>query len=116
MKVLIINGSPKKERGTTAGLLKHFVEGIEEAGASVETIYSKGYDLGDCRGCFNCWSSTPGKCIQDDEMKEILVKIADADLLVLATPVFVDGENIMPNINSVLEHMKEFCNEIHSGK
>ena len=91
MKVLIINGSPKKERGTTAGLLKHFVEGIEEAGASVETIYSKGYDLGDCRGCFNCWSSTPGKCIQDDEMKEILVKIADADLLVLATPVFVDG-------------------------
>ncbi|MFW9806003.1 MAG: flavodoxin family protein [Candidatus Thorarchaeota archaeon] len=91
MKVLVINGSPRKERGATGGLLKPFVKGMTEAGADVETIYSKGLDLGDCRGCFNCWSSTPGKCIQDDEMRDILDKIADADLLILATPVYVDG-------------------------
>jgi multimeric flavodoxin WrbA len=64
---------------------------MKEAKAEVETIYSKGLDLGDCRGCFNCWSSTPGKCIQDDEMTEILDKMADADIIVLATPVYVDG-------------------------
>ncbi|MFW9786029.1 MAG: flavodoxin family protein [Candidatus Thorarchaeota archaeon] len=91
MNVLVFNGSPKKERGTTGGLLKHFVEGMQNAGADVEIIYSKGLDLGDCRGCFTCWSTTPGKCIQDDEMGEILDKISDADLIVLATPVYVDG-------------------------
>ncbi|MFX1483979.1 MAG: flavodoxin family protein [Promethearchaeota archaeon] len=91
MKVLIINGSPRKGRGVTGSLLKHFIEGMKEAKAEVEVLYSKGLDLGDCRGCFNCWSDTPGECIQDDEMKPILEKMADADIIVLATPVYVDG-------------------------
>ena len=91
MKVLIINGSPRKDRGATGGLLHPFIEGMTKAGADVETIYSVGYNIGDCRGCFNCWTSSPGNCIQDDDMKEILDTIADADLIILATPVYVDG-------------------------
>ncbi|MFW9963333.1 MAG: flavodoxin family protein [Candidatus Sifarchaeia archaeon] len=91
MKVLVINGSPRKERGVTSGLLTHFVKGMEEANADVDILYSKGLDIGDCRGCFNCWGTTPGKCIQDDEMTNVLEKIADADILVLATPVYIDG-------------------------
>lgn len=91
MKVLVLNGSPRKDRGATGGLLVHFIEGMKEANADVEILYSKGLELGDCRGCFNCWSSTPGKCIQDDEMTEILEKMAEADIIVLATPVYVDG-------------------------
>ena len=91
MKVLVMNGSPRKERGATGGLLKHFIKGTEEAGAEVDLLYSKGLELGDCRGCFNCWTTTPGTCIQDDEMAAILTRIAGADFLVLATPVYVDG-------------------------
>jgi len=91
MKVLVINGSPRKDRGQTGNILAYFIEGMKDANADVEIMYSKGLDLGDCRGCFNCWTSTPGKCIQDDEMAPILQKIADADLIVLATPVYVDG-------------------------
>jgi multimeric flavodoxin WrbA len=91
MKVLVLNGSPRKDRGVTGGLLAHFIKGMKEAKADVDILYSKGLDLGDCRGCFNCWSSTPGKCIQDDEMTEVLERMADADLSVLATPVYVDG-------------------------
>lgn len=91
MKVLVMNGSPRKDRGATGGLLKHFIKGMEEAGAEVELLYSKGLELGDCRGCFNCWTSTPGKCIQDDEMAAVLPRIANADLVILATPVYVDG-------------------------
>jgi len=91
VKVLVINGSPRKERGATGGILSIFVEGMKDAGAVVDIIYSKGLDIGDCRGCFNCWDSTPGKCIQDDDMTEVLVKLADADLIILATPVYVDG-------------------------
>ncbi len=89
--MLVINGSPRKERGATGGILSVFVEGMEDAGAEVDIIYSNGLDIGDCRGCFNCWTTTPGKCIQEDEMTEVLGKIADSDLLVYATPVYVDG-------------------------
>jgi multimeric flavodoxin WrbA len=91
MKVLVINGSPRKDRGQTGYILAPFIEGMRDAKADVEIIYSKGLELGDCRGCFNCWISTPGKCIQDDEMTPVLQKIAGADIVVLATPVYVDG-------------------------
>ena len=91
MKVLVINGSPRKDRGQTGNILTHFIEGMKDAKADVEIMFSKGLELGDCRGCFNCWTSTPGKCIQDDEMAPVLEKIAQADIIVLATPVYVDG-------------------------
>jgi multimeric flavodoxin WrbA len=64
---------------------------MKEAKADVDIIYSKDLDIGDCRGCFHCWTNTPGKCIQDDDMTEVLAKIADSDILVIATPVYVDG-------------------------
>ena len=87
----MINGSPKKSRGTTAAISSYFIEGMQKAGASVETIYAKEYDIKDCKGCFNCWGNTPGECIQKDDMAGILEKIAKADILILATPVYVDG-------------------------
>ncbi len=91
MKVQVINGSPRKERGATGGILSVFVEGMKDASAEVDIIYSKGLNISDCRGCFNCWTTTPGKCIQDDDMAEVLGKMADSDLLIYATPVYVDG-------------------------
>jgi len=42
LKVLVINGSPRKSRGATAGILSHFVEGMKEAKAHVDVIYSIG--------------------------------------------------------------------------
>jgi multimeric flavodoxin WrbA len=91
---------------------------MEEAGAEVDLLYSKGLELGDCRGCFNCWSTTPGKCIQDDEMATILPRIADADLVVLATPVYVDGmtgslktllDRTLPNLHGAFELREDHC-------
>jgi len=91
MDVLVINGSPRKDRQHTGRIVSHFVEGMTDAGAKVETIFSIALEIGDCRGCFNCWHSTPGKCIQDDDMAEVLTKMANADIIVFATPVYVDG-------------------------
>jgi len=91
LEVLIINGSPRKGRMHTGRIVSHFVEGMKDAGANVDTIYSIELNIGDCKGCFNCWTNTPGKCIQDDDMSEVLAKMANADILVLATPVYVDG-------------------------
>ncbi|MFW9846945.1 MAG: flavodoxin family protein [Candidatus Thorarchaeota archaeon] len=91
MKVLVINGSPRGNRGATAGVLKRFVEGMESAGAEVESVNLSRLKINFCRGCFDCWWNTPGVCVQDDDMKKMLPKLADADLQVYATPVYVDG-------------------------
>ena len=96
MKVLAINGSPRK--AATAHVLGIFLEGVKEAGAEVELIRLAKLNVKPCRGCFTCWTNTPGECIQKDDMEKMLPKIDAADALVLATPVYVDGmTGIMKN-------------------
>lgn len=88
MKVLAINGSPRGQFGNTEVLLKPFLEGCTEAGAEVETIYLKDKEIKHCIGCFTCWTKTPGKCIHEDDMEELLDKVSQADVMVYATPLY----------------------------
>lgn len=90
MKILVINGSPRAERGATYGVLEYFLKGAMEAGAKTEIIHLAKHKIKHCTGCFSCWSKTPGECIHDDDVGKIYPKL-DVDLLVLATPVYVDG-------------------------
>jgi hypothetical protein len=91
MKILALNGSPRKERGGTSLVLNTFLEGVKEAGAEIDLLYVHDLDIKPCLGCFACWVKTPGVCVQKDDMEAILEKRRKADVLVLATPVFVDG-------------------------
>jgi multimeric flavodoxin WrbA len=91
MKVVAINSSPNMGKGNTALVLAPFLEGMKEKGAEVECFYTKKLKIKPCLGEFNCWLKTPGECFQKDDMLMLLPKIAGADVLVLATPVYVDG-------------------------
>ena len=91
MKVVAINGSPNMGKGNTALVLGPFLEGVREAGAEVELFYTRKLKINPCQGEFNCWLKTPGECFQQDDMRMLLPKLAEADVLVLATPVYVDG-------------------------
>ena len=91
MKVLTLNGSPHTERGVHATMLRYLEEGMKEAGAEVTRRDAYKLDINPCQGCLSCWSHTPGECVQNDDMKSILPMVAQSDLLVLATPVYVDG-------------------------
>ena len=93
MKVVALNSSPNMERGGTASILNPFLGGMEEAGAEVELIYLQGLDINPCLGCGTCWSKTPGVCVQKDDMQAIYPKVAASDVIVLATPVYIDGMN-----------------------
>jgi len=91
MRVLALNGSPTSERGATFGVLSLFLKGMENAGAEVDLVHVSKLKVGPCRGCFTCWTKTPGECIQRDDMDDLLPKMDNADITVFATPVFVDG-------------------------
>ncbi len=91
MKVLAFNGSPRAAKGATDRILQRFLEGAAEAGAQTETVYVAKKKINYCTGCFNCWLVHPGRCIHKDDMPEIHDKIRRADMMVYASPVYVDG-------------------------
>ena len=91
MKVLAFNCSPRMEKGNTSLILTPFLEGMREAGAEVELFYTKKLEINPCQGCFNCWFKTPGKCWQKDDMDMLIPKLGEADVWVIATPLYVYG-------------------------
>ena len=91
MKVLAFNGSPRMGNGNTALILTPFLEGMKEVGAEVEFFYTKKLNINPCQGCFTCWLKTPGVCFQKDDMQMLHPKLRQADIWVLAMPLYVDG-------------------------
>jgi multimeric flavodoxin WrbA len=91
MRTLLVNGSPHTVQGVHVSILDSFEKGLKKAGS--ETIRIDLYDqkIQPCKGCFTCWTKTPGKCIQQDDMVSLLPQIAQADILALVTPVYLDG-------------------------
>jgi hypothetical protein len=98
VRVVAVNGSPKMEKGNTQLVLSVFLDGMRKAGASVELFYAKRMNVKHCTGELQCWNATPGKCYIDDEMQMLYPKLRQADILVLATPVYIPLPGEMQNL------------------
>lgn len=89
-KVLILSASFRKH-GNSDTLCDEFMRGAQEAGHDVEKIYVNDKHINYCRGCGVC--NTTHKCVQKDDMAEILDKMVKADVIVMATPVYFYSMN-----------------------
>ncbi len=89
MYILAVNGSPRGRRSNTDRILQPFLEGARAAGAETETVYLADLKINPCRGCFTCWTKTPGVCVHRDDMAALLPKLRRADAVVYATPLYV---------------------------
>lgn len=85
-KVLILSGSPRKG-GNSYILCDEFAKGATEAGHNVEKIHVSEKNIHPCIACYHC-SKNSGACVFKDDMAEILQKMIDADVFVLASPVY----------------------------
>ncbi|MGN1019769.1 MAG: flavodoxin family protein [Aristaeellaceae bacterium] len=85
-KVLILSGSPRKG-GNSDLLCDEFARGAAESGHDVEKIRVATKKIAPCSGCCFCREHR-GQCVHQDDMAELLQKMIDADVLVLATPVY----------------------------
>lgn len=85
MKVLVINGSPRK-KGNSDLLCDEFIRGAEESGNQVEKISLREKEIRPCRACYACFKT--GFCVQKDDMADILEKVQAAKVLLLASPTY----------------------------
>jgi hypothetical protein len=65
-----------------------FAGGLQEAGWQVREVLLSELDVHHCLGCLGCWTRTPGRCAQEDDMAGIIAGYCDLDLVVLATPLY----------------------------
>lgn len=105
MKIIAINGSPRKD-WNTGTLLKSSLEGAQSEGAQTEIINL--YDLS-YKGCISCFAcklaggKSYGKCALQDDLTPVFEKIKQADALVLGSPVYLS--DVTGALRSFLERL-----------
>ena len=76
-KIVILNSSPKAEKGNTHVIVESFMDGARSAGAEAENIFLAKYKIQPCIACMSCWFKTPGKCVLQDDADMILEKMSE---------------------------------------
>ncbi|MGI6118659.1 MAG: flavodoxin family protein [Bilifractor sp.] len=90
MKILILNGSPRPN-GNTKALIDAFREGAVSKGHEVTEADVARLNIHGCLGCEYCHTRGDGKCVQNDDMQKIYPLLQQADVLVLASPIYYHG-------------------------
>ena len=90
MRVLMINGSPRKN-GNTSIALAEMERIFQEEGIQVETVQLGTQDIRGCIACLSC--KKKGRCVFDDLVNQTAPKFEAADGLVIATPVYFASAN-----------------------
>lgn len=92
MKVLVLNGSPRGETSNTMQLTRAFLKGMEKADdCEIKTVAACQKKIAGCLGCYGCWTKTPGKCVIQDDMTEILTDYRKADVIIWSLPLYYYG-------------------------
>jgi multimeric flavodoxin WrbA len=94
-------------------VLNPFIEGMMGAGSDVELFYSSRLKVKPCScGTMYCWTRMPGECCIKDEMELLYPKLKGADILVLATPVYIplpgDMQEVINRLCPLLDPALEF--------
>ena len=90
MKILMINGSPRKN-GITSIALKEMEQIFQTEGIETEIIQMGNQNIRGCIACYSCKKN--GKCVFDDMVNEAAPKFQEADGLVIASPVYFGSAN-----------------------
>ncbi|MBF0386735.1 MAG: flavodoxin family protein [Candidatus Omnitrophica bacterium] len=89
MKVIGINGSARKD-GNTALLIGKVFDELKKEGIECEMLQLAGKTVRGCKACYGCYNNKDRRCvIKDDPVQECIDKMAQADGIILGSPVYV---------------------------
>jgi multimeric flavodoxin WrbA len=127
MKVIAVNGSPRRN-GNTAILLQKALDGAKSIGAETELIHLYDLQFKGCTSCFACKrksSKFVGHCAMKDDLSDCLEKILKCNVLLLGSPVYLNrlcGEMscflerlLFPNLSYDVDNQAIFEGKIASG-
>jgi multimeric flavodoxin WrbA len=103
MKTVCVLGSPRPE-GNSGIIAKHFCAAVERQGAEVETFALNKLTYRGCQACMACKTKLD-RCVLKDDLTAVLEAVREADLLVMATPVY---------FSDVPSQMKGFIDRLYS--
>lgn len=87
MNILILNGSPRPHGNTTA-MIEALIAGIDGTKHQVKVINVARKNIGGCLACEYCHNVEKGKCIQHDDMAEVYEALKEAQMIVVASPIY----------------------------
>ncbi|MDD5760043.1 MAG: flavodoxin family protein, partial [Desulfobulbaceae bacterium] len=87
-KIVALTGSPRKG-GNTESLVATIMGGAAQMGAECETVRLPDLKIGPCIGCGGCQKT--GHCVIDDDMQGLYEKLAAAQVVCLASPIYFYG-------------------------
>ena len=87
MNILILQGSPRAN-GNTAWMAEEYRKAAESAGHKVTLVDVGHKKIAGCMACEYCHGKGNGACVQKDDMQELYPLLAEAEVLVLAAPIY----------------------------
>lgn len=92
-KILVLNGSPQRDKSSTIVIARDFADGIIAAtGYTAEYINISDLNIKPCLGCLSCWGRTEGTCvIKNDDIAAVKQKVLDAEYVIESFPLYFFG-------------------------
>lgn len=114
-KVLVINGSPNRNRSNTLVVTNAFLEGLnEDKKLDVEIVNVSDLKITPCLGCLSCWGKTAGECvIKNDDVLPLKNKILAADIILVSYPLYFFS---MPGVMKLLTDRLLSMMETYAGQ
>jgi len=109
--IVVFDGGPRtSEFSKTMFIVNQFCQGAKSEGAVIEYVKLKDKKIKSCIGCYTCWTKTPGQCIFKDDMADLREKYRKADLVILASPLYIfNVTGLMKNfLDRLLPNMKPY--------
>lgn len=95
MRILALNGSPRKKKWNTVTLLEKVLEGAASVGAETELVQLYSLNYSGCISCFSCKKKNrrqDGVCAVQDDLTPVLDRVKEVDALIIGTPVYYGCE------------------------
>ena len=113
MKILVLNGSPKQNSNTLA-ITMEFLKGLNQTKEhQIEIINVIEKKINYCQGCLSCWMQQNIHCVMQDDMNELLDKMAESDAIVWSFPLYEYG--LPGHMKTLLDRTNPFMTmEMHT--